>query len=76
MSLEDKVIVEDVEPSSKQIVGLLPPCDSTLCDRVEGDEELKNGFVVRVAPRHTESERRLLTIDFGASVKYMIICTI
>jgi hypothetical protein len=74
MSLEDKVIVQDVEPSSKRIVVLLPPCDSILCDRVEGDEgliELKNGFVVRVAPRHTESEKRLLTIDIGASVKYM-----
>jgi hypothetical protein len=54
MSLEDKVIVEDIEPSSKRIVVLLPPCDSTLCDRVEGDEELKN--VVRVAPRHTNTE--------------------
>jgi hypothetical protein len=41
MRLEDKVIVEDDEPSSKQIVVLLPPCDSTLCDRVEGEEWLR-----------------------------------
>jgi hypothetical protein len=56
MNLGNKVIVQDVEPSSKRIVVLLPPCDSILCDRVEGDEELielKNGFVVRVAPRHS-----------------------